>query len=216
MEELSFMEGLFSFLLENSTKISAVVTLGTTAGYLALKGYRKARAKIQPYFEVVDKISSLSAVVEDIRKELRYNSGHSFRDEVGDIRKTLRRNTEITELILSRQRWLMDMQSEPVFEADSEGNFTWANSKFIRLTKRTIGELLGNKWRNIIEEDHREQILAEWDEAVQQKRNFERTIHLSDKSGAQFMAQCVAVQQDDETYIGTLTNIEKLVDKHGF
>lgn len=210
------MEGLFSFLLENSTKISAVVTLGTTAGYLALKGYRKARAKIQPYFEVVDKISSLSAVVEDIRKELRYNSGHSFRDEVGDIRKTLRRNTEITELILSRQRWLMDMQSEPVFEADSEGNFTWANSKFIRLTKRTIGELLGNKWRNIIEEDHREQILAEWDEAVQQKRNFERTIHLSDKSGAQFMAQCVAVQQDDETYIGTLTNIEKLVDKHGF
>jgi len=216
MEELSFMEGLFSFLLENSTKISAVVTLGSTAGFLAVKGYKKAKDKIKPYFEVVDKISTLSTVVEDIRKELRYNSGHSFRDEVGDIRKTLRRNTEITELILSRQRWLMDMQSDPVFEADGQGNFTWANSKFIRLTKRTIGELLGNKWRNIIEEDHREQTLLEWDEAIQQKRNFERTVHLSDKSGVQYVAQCVAVQQDDGNYIGTLTNIEKLVDKHGF
>lgn len=215
MEELNVMEMMLSFLIENSAKISAVLTLGGTVGYLALKTAKKVSSKVKPYLEVVDKISHLSVKIDEVSKQLQYDHGFSMRDQIGKIEKTLDRNTKITELIFNRQRWLMDTRNEPMFEADKNGNFTWANTALVRLTKRSINDLLGNKWRNIVSEDRRDDTLFHWDEAVKQKRNFEETLHLTDKVGNKYVTYCIAAIQDDGNYIGTFSNIEKCVDKAG-
>lgn len=206
----NFMDALLSFLMENSGKISAVLTLTGTVGVLAIKTYRIVKTKLSPYLQVVEGISKLSVQVESIAKQFEYDHGHSLKDQIRKIETTLERNTKITESIFNRQRWLMDTRSEPMFEADSKGNFTWANVAFVRLTKRGVADLLGNKWRNAISENAREDVVLKWNEAIKEKRNFEQTVHVTDKSGTEYAAWCVAALQDDGNYIGTFSEVQKV------
>lgn len=200
---------LLAFLIEHSGKISAALTLGGTVFFLG----KKAVHKVKPYLNLVDSVAALDKKLDKISAEFQYDHGSSMKDQMGKIEKTLERNTKITELIFNRQRWLMDTRTEPMFEADQNGNFTWANVAFTKLVKRNINDLLGNKWRNIVSEDHRENTLSQWDSAVEDKRNFEQTIYLTDRANHRYVATCIAALQDDGNYIGTLSEIEKAVDK---
>ena len=93
---------------------------------------------------------------------------------------------------------------------DENGNFTWVNESFIRLTKRSLLDLTGNKWKNIIEESSRDSIFDHWDRAIKEKRNFEETLIIVDKKGRKFSAMCVAVIQQDNKYIGSFFDVKEL------
>jgi PAS domain S-box-containing protein len=148
--------------------------------------------------------------IVQIRKELTSNGGQSLKDFVKQIKSDVQANTDLTKTIMCRQRWILDNRSEPIFETDENGNFTWVNEAFIRLTKRSCVDLLNNKWKNIIEENQRDSIFEHWDRAIQEKRNFEETIQIVDKKGNKFSAMCIANIQQDGKYIGALTDIKSI------
>lgn len=168
--------------------------------------------KIKPYTQVFENINNLSDKIDQISKEFKTNHGTSLKDQVSKIEKAVEENTKLTKSIFNRQRWILDNREEPIFEADSNGNFTWVNEPFIKAVKRSQSDLLGNKWRIIITEEKREDIYSHWEAAIKEKRNFEEKIYITDKKGNKFSANCVACLQEDGNYIGTLTNIKGCED----
>lgn len=176
---------------------ASYVVLTGLGGYMYLL-YKK----LKPYTTITDDISQ-------IRAELTSNSGKSLKDLVKKIEVDVESNTNLTKTIMCRQRWILDNRNEPIFEADENGNFTWVNEAFIKLTKRSCIDLLGNKWKNIIAEDERDSIFSHWDRAIKEKRNFEETIVITDKKSRAFSAMCIATIQEDGKYMGSLTNIQQ-------
>jgi len=172
------------------------VTLGALSGFMAIFYH-----KLKPYTTITDDISQ-------IRKELTSNSGKSLKDLVKKIEGDVESNTNLTKTILCRQRWILDNRSEPIFEADENGNFTWVNEAFVKLAKRSCSDLTGNKWKNIIAESNRDSVFAHWDAAIKEKRNFEETIVITDKKGKNHSVMCIASIQEDGKYVGSLTNIK--------
>ena len=167
----------------------------------------RALNKIKPYTEILETIEKLNIKIDTISGEFKNNHGSSLKDQICLIENSVKENTKLTKSIFYRQRWILDNRQEPIFEADHKGNFTWANDSFIRLVKRGQQDLLNNKWRNIISEEHRETIYSNWEDAIKQKRNFEETIYITDKKGVSYTAMCTAFLQEDGNYIGTLSNI---------
>lgn len=183
------------FIKSTNSAIIAIVALG---GHLFLLW-----KKLKPYTTITEDI-------QKIREELTSNSGKSLKDCVKKIHVEVQANTDLTKTIMCRQRWILDNRSEPIFEADENGNFTWVNEAFIRLTKRSLKDLLDNKWKNIIEETNRDGIFNHWDQAIKEKRNFEETIIIVDKKGRKFSTMCIATIQEDGKYIGCLADAKEV------
>ena len=94
---------------------STVVALCAIGGHLFVL-YKK----LKPYTTITDDIIK-------IRKELTSNGGQSLKDYVAQIKTDVQANTDLTKTIMCRQRWILDNRSEPIFETDEKGNFTWVN-----------------------------------------------------------------------------------------
>jgi PAS domain-containing protein len=165
--------------------------------------------KLQPYTNLTDHVESIGTEIKEIKKELTYNSGTSLKDLVNNIKSDVKSNTELTTTILNRQRWMLDNRSEPIFETNKQGKFTWVNDSFIRLTDRGFKDLKDNNWINILDEDIRNDIANDWYLAVSSKRNFEHTVKIIDGKNNVFQAKIVAHRQEDGNYIGTLNSIIK-------
>jgi len=142
---------------------STIIALCAIGGHLFVL-YKK----LKPYTTITDDISKIKA-------ELTSNSGKSLKDLVKKIEVDVESNTNLTKTIMCRQRWILDNRSEPIFETDEKGSFTWVNEAFIRITKRSCFDLLDNKWKNIIEESHRDSVFEHWNQAILEKRNNEHT-----------------------------------------
>lgn len=194
------------FLSQLSLWIKEISVILGAIGSVYFFIYR-ALNKLKPYTEVIDKIKDLNEKIDNISSEFKNNHGTSLKDQICVIENSVKENTKLTKSIFYRQRWLLDNRIEPIFEADSKGYFTWVNDAFIRLVKRGPNDLLNNKWRNVVSEDHRESIYSHWEDAIKQKRNFEQTIYITDKNGDKYSAMCVACLQEDGNYIGTLLNV---------
>lgn len=177
---------------------STIIALCAIGGHLFVL-YKK----LKPYTTITDDISKIKA-------ELTSNSGKSLKDLVKKIEVDVESNTNLTKTIMCRQRWILDNRSEPIFETDEKGSFTWVNEAFIRITKRSCFDLLDNKWKNIIEESQRDGVFEHWNQAILEKRNFEETIHIVDKKGNKYSTMCIANIQQDGKYIGSFTEIKPL------
>ena len=185
---LEFVKGI-------NTAVVALIALGGHLFFLW--------KKLKPYTTITEDI-------QKIREELTSNSGKSLKDCVKKIHVEVQANTDLTKTIMCRQRWILDNRAEPIFEADENGNFTWVNESFVRLTKRSVQDLLNNKWKNIVEESSRDSAFFHWDQAIKEKRNFEETIIIVDKKGRKFSAMFMAAIQEDDKYIGCLTDIKEV------
>lgn len=170
----------------------------------------RALNKIKPYTNVVENINALDRKLNNISNEFKNNHGSSLKDQICAIENSVKENTFLTKSIFYRQRWILDNRTEPIFEADQDGNFTWVNDSFIRLVKRSKDDLLNNKWKIIISEENRHDIYCNWEDAIKEKRNFEETIFITDKKGNRYSTICTASLQEDGNYIGTFSEIERL------
>lgn len=165
--------------------------------------------KLEPYTNMTENIGKINENITDIKKELTHNSGTSLKDFVSQIKTDVKSNTQLTTTILNRQRWMLDNRSEPIFETNKDGKFTWVNDAFIRLTDRGFKELKDNNWVNVLHEDIRNDIAKDWYLAISMQRNFEHTVKIVDAKNAIYSAKIVAHRQEDGNYIGTLNNVTK-------
>jgi PAS domain S-box-containing protein len=195
----NWLEFLTVYLKEVST---IIVSAGIVLAFI-----KNVSSKIKPYKDIGEKISNIEKKMEYVHKELSYNSGTSIKDKICKIQETSNKNIQLVNSVLCKQRWLLDNKPEPIFETDDKGLFTWVNESFIRLVKRGKDDLLGSKWKIIISEEERDSCYKHWEEAIEEKRNFEQTIFITDKKGQKYSCKCVASLQEDGKYIGTFSDI---------
>lgn len=200
------MDQILIFINNWGTTIAGILTASGTI-YLFIK---RLMRKLKPHLEILDNLKKLTNVVDSIHKEFKNNGGHSMKDSITALQKDVKANIELTKKIENRQTFNSDISDLAMFETDSSGNCTFVNSAYARLIQRPKEELLGGGWiLGIIEED-RDAVLKEWHEAVTQKRNFERTLSILDKSNQEYLVKCVAIRQPDSYgYLGYYSNVMK-------
>lgn len=133
-------------------------------------------------FGVVKKeLLSLSEDRERLRtvfSEVTSNHGSSIKDKVNYLEKAILRNNELTEKIFFRQRWIMENQDIPIFEANSLGSFEWVNEEFAHLFGKSVSHFIGHGWKNVIHTDDRNRVEKRWDSCVKDKIDIEDTFRV--------------------------------------
>lgn len=111
-------------------------------------------------------------------KEVTSNHGTSIKDKVNYLEKAIVRNNELTEKIFFRQRWIMENQDIPIFEANGEGQFDWVNEEFAHLFGKSVSHFIGNGWKNVIHPEDRNRVEKHWDSCVKDKIDIEDTFRV--------------------------------------
>jgi PAS domain S-box-containing protein len=115
-------------------------------------------------FEAVEKALKAYPVIVKMADDFKPNGGHSLRDAVD----RMERNQNI---IQSRMYALLYTAQDAMFEADSNGAFTWVNRAWCETTGFHDHEAIGYGWLNSICSDYQANITAQWKLAIEQKRD---------------------------------------------
>jgi len=142
--------------------------------------------------------------IEIISKEFQPNHGSSLKDQLNRISVELQKNTELTEKISTRQKWIFDNRDMPIFESDNEGKCVWVNVSFLNLINRDMGYILGHGWKNIIAEEDRERVVKNWELCVKDGRDSEDTYHILDVKGNKIKVFTAACKTGKFGYVGAV------------
>lgn len=101
-----------------------------------------------------------------------------------------------------------------VFETDSKGRLVFANERMQRQTGRTLEALSGARWIESIVSEDREDFLAAWREALDQKREVDRELRILDARGVSLWMSCRIRPMTDSAnrfsgYLGVLGDISE-------
>ncbi len=201
------MDQILIFINNWGTTLAGILTASGTI-YLFVK---KLMRKLKPHLEILDNLKKLTIVVDSIHKEFKNNGGHSMKDSITALQKDVKTNTEITNQIYNRTKFLIDTHSAPILEFNSAGDNIWSNRAFLDLVGRQQSEINDFGWATTILEEKREEVLSSWNDAIKSKKSIERTIWLADKTGKEYVCKMTASKSNDSGgYVACLTQINPL------
>jgi len=177
--------------------ITAAVTFIPLVFHKFMKLIRAIKSKFLYYEEMQSKI-------EKIFLEVTPNHGTSIKDKINKSFEQLAKNTELTEKIFYRQRWMLDNQDVAIFESDAEGKCVWANTAYLALVKRDLAFVLGDGWKNIVESNDRERVIHNWIASVKDGINAEDTYNIVDGEGKIIKVFCAACKTEKTGYIASI------------
>jgi|SRR5882724_3571327 len=191
-------------LEKNSTIIYYLVTASATIfaafGLIWKVGRRIVTAIKNKYLYLENTISKIN----EISKEFVPNHGSSLKDILNKMQGELSRNTELTEKIATRQKWIFDNREMPIFESDEEGKCVWVNLAYLDLVKRDMHFLLGNGWKNVIASEDRDRVIHNWEACVKDGRDAEDTYSMVDVDGKTFKVFTAACKTGKYGYVGAI------------
>jgi PAS domain S-box-containing protein len=175
-----------------SNPLDILLAVGAAAGALAsiYKAYRPiwgALVKIKDrmfatrrlesqVLALTDVVTRLSQQCQGISAQLQNNGGSSVKDSLDRIEAR-------QHLFEQRQRVLFADATTGIAETDAEGRCLWVNRKMCEMTGRLPEDLMGYGWRNSIAPDERERFTRDWDQALDEHREFERYYHIQTPAG---------------------------------
>lgn len=115
-------------------------------------------------YDAVDKAIKSFPVIMRMAEDFRPNGGTSLRDAVNRIE--MRQN-----FLKSRMMALLNTTTGPLFEATVDGKWCWVNRAFCDVTGYLPEQVFGYGWLNLICQDYQVDITAQWNLAIQQKRD---------------------------------------------
>ena len=142
--------------------------------------------------------------INEISKEFAPNHGSSLRDLLTRMQDELIKNTELTEKIATRQKWLFDNREMPIFESDEEGHCVWVNVAYMNLVGRDMSFLLGSGWKNVIAPEDRERVIQNWESCVKDGRDSEDTYFIIDAKGIKTKVFTAACKTGRFGYVGAM------------
>lgn len=85
----------------------------------------------------------------------------------------------------SEKRFRRLSESSPmgIFQADTQGQCTYANAHWQKISGLTLEQSLGDGWTQVIYEEDRKAVLAQWQDCVQKKSNFAGEFRLLNRHG---------------------------------
>ncbi len=176
--------------------ISAMGAIGISwkvVPFLANKAFLKITSR-----EELDQINETLAF---LKHELSPNSGKSIKDSIRRIEESLDHTKSMQQLLLKNSKdahWCSDL----------DGRVVWINDALADLIDCTLGEYIGNNWKNSIFQADKERVAAEWAETVKEQRDF-----LAHYRIAKANTPAIYVKVSAEVYgggwLGTVSEITK-------
>lgn len=169
-----------------------------------VKGAFTMIARLQ---RVENHVGQINTKLDSILKELQPNGGSTIKDTVTRIDNALTVNVE-------RQRVFNNDSMNGLMETDAEGNCVWANSTYLGIVGRTIESVLGKGWVNTIQASERDRVMTEWDDALEEDREFEYEYHVVTTRGERKMVRIRSMKLRDSNgttvgYIKTVTPVNQ-------
>ena len=194
---------------EKITYIIAVLSAVGSALWFVWKLIVRAIKAIKGRYQYLE--TSIGKINE-ISKEFLPNHGSSLKDLLTKMQAELVKNTELTEKILTRQKWIFDNREMPIFEADEQGHCVWVNVAYVNLVKRDMNFLLGHGWKNVIAPEDRERVIQNWESCVKDGRDSEDTYSVVDANGVKTKVFTAACKTGKFGYVGAMKILKS--DEH--
>lgn len=179
------------FLHSNFTEI--VIKLSITIGALWVI-YEKM---IKPSFILFKKIRSTTDIIEKIYNEFKPNGGSSMRDSINRLENDIRNLNHFKFAILNTDE-------RPIFLTDDKGKYIFANLSYLSLADRELEEVLNSGWMNNVKLNERTIVHNEWNNAINDKRNFELQYTFVNREGNEYNVHSIALVNKDAGYFGLL------------
>ena len=126
--------------------------------FLYRKAVKPMFVALQTYYQAIEKI-------DKIFDEITPNGGTSMKDKIDKIDDNLHLWQEIQLAMAADTK-------AALFRTDSEGNCVWVNRTYTKIVGRSFSEILGHGWQNVISQEDREKVVAEWYKSVEENREF--------------------------------------------
>lgn len=174
--------------------------LGTILAFV-----KKVRTPVFYAFRWVRAAARLPLVLEGLERDNVLPDGVKVRDRLLDL----------SRMHISQVRWrrsMVDTLESPVFEADKDGNFVWANEALLSLTDLEIPQLVGKNWRNFIAGPDRRRIVDGWEAAVKDCSDFRDNFRMATARGEQWAIFNATCNKDDHGSVIDFVGKIKLID----
>lgn len=187
------MSGPISWLtISHAQELGGAAVASVTMGALAWKNSGGLRLWIKGIFNAGASRRQMHAKIDTILKEVHPNGGSSLRDSVDaikiDVSTVKFRQSRLSARVLA----VMEENSTPMWEADTNGNWTWANAAYLHVVDRSLAEIIGYGWVNSIHWDDRDRVQIQWMKAIAEHRNFEEQYRIVTPTGTVKPISCVA------------------------
>jgi len=168
--------------------------------------------------KVDDKIATLKDIhykeLAEIKKEMTPNGGTSIKDTVNKLAVSMEKVVTSIDSLSSqgirmeiRQQNILNSVVVPIFETDTAGDCVFANKAYLDLIGRSMEEIRGPSWINMIHPEDRAKVRTEWAAAVAEKRNFELTYRIVCREHMIYDVVCVATPIAGNGYIGKFESV---------
>lgn len=153
----------------------------------------KASQKLDDYFQVLDTIAY----------EFKPNGGNSLRDVIN----RLERHTVISE---KKIHSLINAHSTAMYETFADGTIKWVSKEWLDITGLSLDEAIGYGWINSIHEQDRLGVQKAWQQALEEKRDFQMSYrtqnnkHINSKATPVLTANKIPIG-----WIGLIETIDK-------
>lgn len=114
----------------------------------------------------------------------------------------------------SEKRFRSLSESSPmgIFQADTQGQCTYANARWQEMSGLTLEQSLGEGWRQVIYEEDRESVFAQWRDCVQEKSNFSGEFRLIKPDGdVRWISTRAAIIPNENgeaiSFVGTIEDV---------
>lgn len=205
--DLSFLAGYINDIVAIATGVATL--LGLWWGFA--KWLLPLLRDIHKSFTQLDVIAS----------EFRTNGGSSLRDVANRLEAGLKtvsqdiKDVREDALKMEARQWaIIATLKDPIFESNPDGLCVRANPSYLSLVERTMEDVVGNGWENILHPDDRVRVWSEWQDAIERQRTFESSYKIRSASGVIYQVLCVAIpyfsSEDTSNPIGYIGRFEKV------
>lgn len=141
--------------------------------FIALFGLIGAGFKFAKSLEA--KLNSLPVVqndIDEIKKQLKTNGGGSLKDAIIRIERTTETTNRDVSILKGREEARMYLDSEPMFECDTDGYASFLNKALLDILGMNIGECIGYGWLKAVKQNEQDRVLKEWKLAIRSGKEF--------------------------------------------
>lgn len=135
-----------------------------------------------------------------------------IKDSIDEVCAILKKNSDKQAFFGSFIRATLQANTTAFFETDATGAVIWVNKAYVRMMKISENEAKGMGFVNIIDPDHRAEVIDGWLRAVKSPRNYDEYIHIMAGDGERFRVHSMAymINGENDKPLGYLGEIQRI------
>lgn len=139
------------------------------------------------------RLAVMQDTIDEVRHQVFPNSGGSAYDQITRVLESSRRTESHLNLLRGTMRAHQDADlSQARFEADAAGEFVWVSHAFLRWCNRGSEQVVGYGWVNAVAHADRERVRAEFEAAIEERREFTSRFTMHPLGGEDFQVDAFA------------------------